>query len=133
MKQIHSIKDLSQTSRDVSYKRTRNLYNHLIASQADMIDVCLADSFTFAEILQQCDISAVRLKSHLRHLLNEQKLDIRVDENSRLSFACAFAERESNRALREAHKSTVDADALKKAHARTLRVLRNLKKKKNVA
>lgn len=89
MKKLTSIKDLTTKARESVYRSRRNGLGHLIGSQADMLDVVLTDRFTFAEIINQTGLTPVRVKSHIRHLLNREDIELLVDEDSRIVLSCA--------------------------------------------
>ena len=127
MKTMKSVTDLRTATRDKVYKSNRNALKHLIASQADMIDVCLTDRMTFNEIIEHCAISATRLKSHLRHLISERDdTELLIDDEHRMTFKCAQIENEQRELIKAAH--VYDASSERKNAALTKRVMKAARK-----
>lgn len=125
MKKLTSIRELTQQSREHSFRSSVNAQKHRIACQADMIDNCLADICTIQQIVDLCEVSETRVKSHVRHMIKRNALVMLSD--SSITLECALEEHEARNKTRSAYRAKHKLTA-KQSKALTKRIQNEVKK-----
>lgn len=88
-----SKKTLQKSKSEKLIKRnTRNHFNRLIKSQANLIDDCLSEaSFTFDEICKTTDLNEARVRRHIRDMrIKNSIIEVTIDNKKIVCFAEAL-------------------------------------------